>query len=81
MRIDSIDPSDEDYKKIIKNARRKLDTPMAAAMPCKKENFPKPAFGKPLFQKQKKPKHLMQRQDSAVLLKQMNPQEKEFISQ
>ena len=28
------DPSDENYKDIIKNARRKLETPMAAAMPC-----------------------------------------------
>ena len=33
--ICSIDPSDADYKDII-NARRKLETPMAAAMPCKR---------------------------------------------
>ena len=35
--IYSIDPSDEEYKDIIKSARRKLETPMAAAMPCKGE--------------------------------------------
>ena len=35
-RICSIDPNDEDYKDIIKNARRKLETPVAAAMPCKR---------------------------------------------
>ena len=32
----SIDPSDEAYKDIIKNARRKLETPKEAAMPCKR---------------------------------------------
>ena len=32
----SIDPSDEKYKDDIKNARRKLETPVAAAMPCKR---------------------------------------------
>ena len=80
-RIYSIDPSDEDYKDIIKIARRELETPMAAAaaMPCKKRS-PKPAFGKPLFRKRKNSKHLKQRQDSVVLLKQMHPQDKELIS-
>ena len=34
--IYSIDPSDDEYKDIIKNARRKLETSMAAAMPCKR---------------------------------------------
>ena len=38
-RIYSIDPSDEDYEDIIENARRKLETPMAPAMPCKKNDF------------------------------------------
>ena len=52
--IYSIDPIEEEYKDIIKNATRKLDTPMAAAMPCKRA-FSK---GKPLFQKKKKTKHL-----------------------
>ena len=33
--IYSIDPSYEDFKDIIKNARQKLKTPMAPAMPCK----------------------------------------------
>ena len=32
----SIDPSDGEFEDIIKNARRKLETPMAAAMPCKR---------------------------------------------
>ena len=35
--IYSIDPSDEDHKDIIKNARRKLETPTATATPCKRE--------------------------------------------
>ena len=30
-----IDPEDIEFKEIIKNARRKLETPMAPAMPCK----------------------------------------------
>ena len=30
-----IDPDDMEFKEIIKNARRKLETPMAPAMPCK----------------------------------------------
>ena len=30
-----IEPEDEDIKNIMKNARRKLETPMPAAMPCK----------------------------------------------
>ena len=32
----SIDPSDEEYKDVIKNARRKLETPKAAATPCER---------------------------------------------
>ena len=35
--IYSIDPSDEDYKDIIKNAGRKLETSVTAALPCKRE--------------------------------------------
>ena len=31
-----VSQSDEEYKDILKNARRKLETPMAAAMPCKR---------------------------------------------
>ena len=38
--IYSIDPSDEKYKDIIKKAKRKLETPKAAAMPCKKSVLP-----------------------------------------
>ena len=30
-----IDPEDKEFKETIKNARRKLETPMAPAMPCK----------------------------------------------
>ena len=30
-----IDPEDKEYKETIKNARKKLETPMAPAMPCK----------------------------------------------
>ena len=30
-----IDPEDKEFKETIKNARRKLVTPMAPAMPCK----------------------------------------------
>ena len=31
-----IDPDDEEYKEILKNARRKQERPMAPAMPCNK---------------------------------------------
>ena len=31
-----IDPDDQDYKETLKNARRKLERPMAAVMPCKR---------------------------------------------
>ena len=30
-----IDPEDKEFKETIRNARRKLETPMAPAMPCK----------------------------------------------
>ena len=30
-----IDPEDKEFKEFIKNARKKLETPMAPAMPCK----------------------------------------------
>ena len=32
-----IDPDDQDYKETLKNARRNLKRPMAAAMPCKRK--------------------------------------------
>ena len=32
-----IDPDDEEYSEIIKNARRKLERPVAPAMPCKRD--------------------------------------------
>ena len=31
----SFDPEDKEFKETIKNARKKLETPMALAMPCK----------------------------------------------
>ena len=34
--INFIDPGDEDCKGIIKNAKRKLETPVAPAMPCRR---------------------------------------------
>ena len=47
-------------------------------LPCNaKDCVPKLAFGKPVFQKQEKPKHLKQGQAPVVLLKHMNPQNKE----
>ena len=33
--IHFIEPEDEKFKEIMKNARRKLEIPMPAAMPCK----------------------------------------------
>ena len=33
--IHFIDPEDKEFKETIKNARKKLETPMAPAMPCK----------------------------------------------
>ena len=33
-----IDPEDKEFKETIKNAREKLETPMAPAMPCKIRN-------------------------------------------
>ena len=32
-----IDPDDKEYSEILKNARRKLERPMAPAMPCKRD--------------------------------------------
>ena len=40
-----IDPEEKEFKEIIKNARRKLETPMAPAMPCKTSK--KSKHGKP----------------------------------
>ena len=33
-----IDPEDGEHRETIKNARKKLEGPMEAAMPCKKRN-------------------------------------------
>ena len=75
--IYSIDPSDEEYKDIIKNVRRKLETPKAAAMPCKRA-FSKACIQETVVSKTKKPRNQKQRLDSVVLLKHMNPQDKEY---
>ena len=42
--IHFIDPADEESKDIMKNARRKLEVPMPAAMPCKlqRDKYRKP---------------------------------------
>ena len=42
-----------------------------------KERPSKLSFGKSVFQKQEKPKQLKQKQNPVVLLKHMNPQDKE----
>ena len=34
-RINFVDPDDQDFTETLKNARRKLERPMAPAMPCK----------------------------------------------
>ena len=36
-----IDPEDKEFKETIKNARKKLETPVAPAMPCKIVNSKK----------------------------------------
>ena len=74
--IYSIDLSGEEYRDIIKNARRKLETSKAAAVPCERV-FPQECKRELLFQKQKKPRNLKRRPDSVVSLKSMNPKDKE----
>ena len=44
--IHFIDPEDMEFKQIIENARRKLETPMAPAMPCK--TCKKTSMGRPV---------------------------------
>ena len=39
-----VDPEDGEYKETIKNARRKLEVPMEAAMPCKKGTKKRSSF-------------------------------------
>ena len=51
----SIDPSDEEYKDIIKKARRKLETPQAPAMPCKRA-FSQTCIGETVVPKTEKAK-------------------------
>ena len=50
----SIDPSDE-YKDVIKNAKRKLETSKAAAMPCKRA-FPQSCIRETVVSKTEKAK-------------------------
>ena len=75
--ICSIDPNDEDYKDIIKKCKTKVGDTSGSCDAMQIERSPKPASGKLVFQQQKKPKHLKQRRDSVVLLKHMNPRDKE----
>ena len=37
---ESIDPYDKEYEETLKNAKRKLERPMALAMPCKRMVHP-----------------------------------------
>ena len=53
--IYSIDPSDEEYKDIIKSARRKLETSKAAAIPCKRA-FPQARIRETVVSKTEKTK-------------------------
>ena len=48
----SIGPCDEEYKDIIKNARRKLETSKAAAMPCERA-FPQACIRETVVSKKK----------------------------
>ena len=57
--------------------RAKVRDTIGSCNAMQKSVSPKLAFGKPVFQKKEKLKHLRQRQDSVVLLKHMNPQDKE----
>ena len=42
-----IDPDDEEYKDILKNARRKLERPMAPTLPCKRQKSITKVVAKP----------------------------------
>ena len=69
--IYSIDPSDDEYKDIVKNARRKLETSEAAAMPCKRA-FSQACIRETVVSKNE-PKHQKQRPDLVVSLNGMSP--------
>ena len=60
-----IDPEDKEFKETIKNARKKLETSIAPAMPCKimKKNCGSGAFNK------------IKKQDLRVFWKLVNPQD------
>ena len=74
--IYSIDPSGEEYKDIIKMQDESWKHQRQRQCHAKERSL-KHAYGKPLCQKQKKPRHLKRRQDSIVSLKHMNQQDKE----
>ena len=42
-----IDPDDEEYEEILKNARRKLERPVASTMPCKRQSSITKVVAKP----------------------------------
>ena len=62
-----IDPEEKEFKEIIKNARRKLETPMAPAMPCK--TCEKNKNGRPVT------RLMISNQNLRVFWKPVNPQD------
>ena len=74
--ICSIDPNDEEYNHVMKNARKKLETPMADPMPCRRSESSRVTRAVNL----KEPKHLrkIEREDSTALWKPMNPKDPEW---
>ena len=56
MGIYFIDPDDEEYREILKNARRKLGRPMAPTMPCKRQSSITKVVAKPEIASKKKSK-------------------------
>ena len=51
-----VDPDDEDYKEILKSARRKLERPVAPATPCKRQPSITKVVAKPEFGSEKNSK-------------------------
>ena len=62
-----IDPEDKEFKETIKNARKKLETPMAPAMPCKTSK--KSKHGRPVA------RPMISNQNLRVSWKPVNPQD------
>ena len=66
----SIDPRDEEHKHIVKNGRRKLETPIATAMPCKRTSAQASVL------KMENLKHPKRKQVSVVLKKHESTRQK-----